>query len=233
MGKTVNTIMTTTWVDPDDTEHVEGTNKKYGPITGWTTNDHEAYIVKLGGVILTGGVSYTIEGTTQQTSKVALSDAPGFDYELEVRAISIGASTNAVSGTLQSPVKEAVGTSTYGVSGTVHLALGVKQVYLYSGAATDNFTLNLRNNADGTIGVNSMLSVDNTVSAVVLLGMGTAYSLTAVTIDGGEPVPVKWQNGTKTLQENKLNIISLTVIKTDENVFTVLGSVAAAAEIAP
>jgi hypothetical protein len=117
------------------------------------------------------------------------------------------------------------------IGGTTHLDLRNQQVYLFGSNATGNFTLNLRNDAGNALG--SMLGVNQSISTTVVVRMGTTlYALSAVTIDGGDPIAVNWQNGSKALAASKLNVISLVVIKTDAGVYTVLGSVSTANTVA-
>jgi hypothetical protein len=182
-------------------------------------------------VILTGGVGkgYTITGSNQSTSKVVLSAQPTAGYELEVRAINVGAATSTLEGVLVAPIREAVKTDVSVISAdptVTDLDLRSKQVYLYSGNATGNFTLNLR--GDGSNTLNSVLSDGNSISATVMVGMGASlYALTDVKIDGVTQT-VKWTNSSKTLTASKLNIISITAIKTANATFTVVGTVVAA-----
>jgi hypothetical protein len=236
-GKTKNTLFTTTFVDPED--ETLGTNTEYGPLTGWTSNDHEAYIVKLGGVILTGGTSktgaeakgYVIEGTTQQNSKVVLTEEPAAGYELEVRAISVGAAATTLSGTLSSPIREVAKTNVSVIPAEARLDLGLQQVYLYPGNAPALFSLNLKNTESNDL--NDLMQVGEAIGATVMVGVGTSGTLPAISaikIDGDTQTSVKWTNSTKTLVAGKLNIISLTVIKTADAAYTVVGSIVAAGE---
>jgi hypothetical protein len=185
--------------------------------------------VKLGGVILTGGEgkAYTIassltgpEGANE--GKVVLADAPTADYELEVRAIQIGSSAVPTVGTLVVPLMEAayIGAA---IDGLTNLNLNTQQVYLFNTAATADFTLNLR--ADGSNTLNGLLNTGNSVSATVILREGASVkNLTEVKIDGVVRT-VQWQNNNSAMTADKLNVISLTVIKTYSDTYTVLGSI--------
>jgi hypothetical protein len=234
VGKTRNTLFTTELVDANDP--TQGVKKEYGPLTGWTANDHEAFIVKLGGVILTGGTDktganakgYVIEGTTQQSSKVVLTEEPSVGYELEVRAISVGAAATTLSGTLSSPIREVAKTDINVIPAETRLDLGLQQVYLYPGDAPALFSLNLKHTESNNL--NALMQIGEAIGATVMVGAGTTGTLPAlgnVQIDGVTQA-VKWVNSTKTLTAGKLNIISLTVIKTANDAFTVVGSVVAA-----
>ena len=204
----------------------------YVGINGYVGNDHTSYIVKLGGVILTGGTAYTIassgplgeevtEGITN-VGKVVLSTAPTAGYELEVRALQIGASAVPTAGTLVVPLMEAVNVGS-AAGGVMNLDLNTKQVYLFNSDATADFTLNLR--ADVGTALNALVGVGNSISTTIVLRQGSSLkSLTAVKIDN-TAVTVQWQNNVSTMTASKLNVISLTAIKTAADTYTVLGSV--------
>jgi hypothetical protein len=209
------------------------TGTQYYGINGYVGNDHTSYLVKLGGVTLTGGAGkgYTIGNQGDpNVGKVILSEAPTAGYELEVRAIQVGAAATTLQGTLVSPVRELVDVQSSGITGTVNLDLETKQVYLYNTAATGNFTLNLRGGASSTL--DSMLSNAGTsVAVTVLVNMGASlYNLSAVKVDG-VTVTVKWQNSSNTMTADKMNIISLLVVKTGTGAYTVIGSVSAAGTV--
>jgi hypothetical protein len=189
--------------------------------------------VKLGGVTLTGGSArgYTIENYgNPNVGKVILTEVPTAGYELEIRAIQVGASSATLEGTLVSPIRELVDVQGSGITGVVNLDLGAKQVYLYNTAAAADFTLNLRGGVSTTL--DSMLSNAGTSAAVtVLVRMGASLkNLTAVKIDG-TTVTVEWQNSSNTMTASKMNIISLIVVKTGTGAYTVLGSVSAAGTV--
>jgi hypothetical protein len=109
------------------------------------------------------------------------------------------------------------------IGGTTHLDLRNQQVYLFDSDAADHFTLNLRGTSSVTL--NSTLGTDNSISATVVVREGSALkNLQAVHIDGVART-VQWQNNSSSMTASKLNVISLTVIKTASAVYTVLGSV--------
>jgi hypothetical protein len=181
-----------------------------------------------------GARAYYITGTNQQDSNVVLINEPTAGYELEVRAINVGAATSTLEGVLVAPIREAVRTDASAIPAdptVTNLDLRSKQVYLYSGNATGAFTLNLRGDDSNTL--SDALGLDNSISVTVLVTMGSSlYALSDVKIDGTTQA-VKWQNSSKTLQANKLNVISITAIKTANAAgetpatYTVLGSVTA------
>jgi hypothetical protein len=138
-----------------------------------------------------------------------------------------------MAGVLTAPLREAVYVAPDAglIPAAVTLSLGQKQVYLYPGEAAVNFTLNLTSVA-GSDKLASLMGIGESISAAVFVGMGNnAREITSVSVDGTLQT-VQWLNSTKTTATNKLNIISLTVIKTGGNttagVWTVIGSVAAA-----
>jgi hypothetical protein len=214
IGGTTQKIWTTT------------TATEYTGITGYNGNNAQSYIVKLGGVVLTGGAgnAYIIDDHgTPNVGKIVLSTAPTAGYELEVRAIQVGSSAVPTVGTLVVPLMEVVNVGA-AIGGTTHLDLRNQQVYLFDTAASANFTLNLRGTS--TVALNSTLGTDNSISATVILREGSELkTLTAVTIDSGSAQTVQWQGNNSALTADKLNVVSLTVIKTAPNVYTVLGSI--------
>lgn len=67
-------------------------------------------------------------------------------------------------------------------------------VKYYSTAATGNFSLNLRVDADTTLA--SAVPDNRTLTVVAMIENGaTAHWLTALTIDGGAPDSIRWANG--------------------------------------
>jgi hypothetical protein len=151
-----------------------------------------------------------------------LAEAPSAGYELEVRAIQTGASAAQLEGTLAVPLMEIVSVGS-AAGGTMNLDLNTQQVYLYNTAATTDFTLNLR--GDGSNSLDNQLSAGNAISATVVVREGASLkALSAVQIDGAAQT-VQWQNNNSSLTISKLNVISLTVIKTAANTYTVLGCI--------
>jgi hypothetical protein len=204
---------------------------EYSGITGYHGNDHKGYIVKLGGVILTGGpdkayeIADAIVGGVN-VGKIVLKDPPTADYELEVRAIQVGSSAVPTRSTLVVPLMETVSVGA-AIGGTVNLHLNTQQVYLFTENAADPFTLNLR--ADVSNPLNGLMGTGNSLSVTVVLKQGANLkNMLGVTIDDDRtpvtPQTVLWQGNNSTMSANKLNVISLTVIKTGSFTYTVLGS---------
>ena len=195
--------------------------------------DDTRYMVKLGGVLLTGGAqyAYTVEAVTNTnppTGKIVLSETPANDLELEVRSIVVKAAAVATSGTLAVPIREEVfvGTS---ISATQNLNLFEKQVYLFLSDTTANFGLNLR----ATVGqsLNSVMGIGESISTVLYIKIADpGHALTEVQIDG-TVVTVLWQAASNTLSEGKMNIVSLLAIKTASDTYTVIGNVSDATEV--
>jgi hypothetical protein len=159
--------------------------------------------------------------------KITLTDAPTAGYELEVRAIQTGTTTAQQAGTLVAPVREKVDVElSTAVSGNVDLDLTTQQVYFFNGEASADFTLNLRGTAQQQL--NEVIASGESIATTVLVNMGASlYSLTAINVDGAAAT-VKWINNNSVLTANKLNVISLVVIKTGNASYTVVGNVSAA-----
>jgi hypothetical protein len=119
-------------------------------------------------------------------------------------------------------VEQANLTST-AASGNVVLNMLEKNIVYFTSNTTGNVTVNLRGNATTTL--NAMLSNGDVVSSTMMLSQGaTAYFVNQLQIDG-VPRAVRWQsNSTPTAgNANSIDTYSFTVVKTDSNVYTVLG----------
>lgn len=94
----------------------------------------------------------------------------------------------------------------------------------YTTATTGNFFINIRGNSATTL--NSVLSVNQSISFVLLITNGsTGYYPYSFSIDGNAVTP-KWLNGVSPVAANSSDIdaYSLTVIKTANATYTVLAS---------
>jgi hypothetical protein len=121
-------------------------------------------------------------------------------------------------------IAETVAVATTGAFGVINYNVSVQTVLYYTGNATANFIVNLRA-SDGTT-LNNMMSVGQSISAVLLVTNGTTgYYPTAVWVDGGLIVP-KWQGGTAPAAGNGTSVDSytFTVVKTANATFTVFAS---------
>jgi hypothetical protein len=90
--------------------------------------------------------------------------------------------------------------------------------------ATGNFTFNFR--GDGSNTLNSILSVGETITSVILVTNGaTPRYATGINIDGSSAT-IKWQGGSAPIEgnANSIDSYSFTIIKTGSATFTVLGS---------
>jgi hypothetical protein len=125
-------------------------------------------------------------------------------------------------GTLTSP-KETVEIVGAGSSGTINVDTLTASVEYYTGAATGNWTLNVRGSSTTTL--NSTMAVGEQISIVYLnTNTGTAYYPTGFTIDGSAVTP-KWLGGTAPSSGNinSIDVYVYTIIKTASG-FTVLAS---------
>ena len=133
---------------------------------------------------------------------------------------TIALSTN---GTLTSP-KETVEIVAAGSSGTINIDTLTASVEYYTGAATADWTINVRGSGAATL--NSTMAVNEQISVVYLnTNTATAYKPTGFTIDGSAVTP-KWLGGTApaTGTVNGIDAYVYTIIKTAASTYTVLAS---------
>lgn len=113
-----------------------------------------------------------------------------------------------------------------GASGTVTLNAGTAGITYYTGAATANFVIDIRN--DGTANINELISTGQTLThAFLSTNTGTAYYPTEIRVDGGTAnVTTEWQGGSSPTggNANSIDSYSFTTIKTADATFTVLAS---------
>jgi hypothetical protein len=133
---------------------------------------------------------------------------------------TIALSTNA---TLTSP-KETVEIVAAGSSSTVNVDILTASVEYYTGAATANWTLNVRGSGAATL--DSTMAVNEQISVVYLnTNTATAYIPSGFTIDGSAVTP-KWLGGSApaTGTVNGIDAYVYTIIKTASATYTVLAS---------
>jgi hypothetical protein len=133
---------------------------------------------------------------------------------------TLGDMTN---GTLTSP-KETIEIVPAGSASTVNVDILTASVEYYTGAATGNWTLNVRGSS--TVTLNSLMAVGEQLSVVYLnTNTGTAYYPTGFTIDGSAVTP-KWLGGTAPSSGNinSVDAYVYTIIKTASATYTVLAS---------
>ena len=126
-------------------------------------------------------------------------------------------------GTLTSP-KETVEIVAAGSTGTINVDTLTASVEYYTGAATANWTLNVRGSGAATL--NSTMAVGEQISIVYLnTNTATAYIPTAFQIDT-TPVTPKWLGGVApaTGTVNGVDAYVYTIIKTAASTYTVLAS---------
>jgi hypothetical protein len=124
---------------------------------------------------------------------------------------------------LLSPEERSTITAT-AATGTVHFDVVTQGVLYYTSNATANWTLNVRGDSGTTL--NSLMTTGDIITVVFLNTNGvTAYYPTAFQIDSGSVTP-KWQSGFAPAagDASSINAYSLTIIKTANATFTVLGS---------
>jgi hypothetical protein len=124
---------------------------------------------------------------------------------------------------LTSP-KETIEIVAAGSTGTINVDTLTASVEYYTGAATANWTLNVRGSGAATL--NSTMAVGEQISIVYLnTNTGTAYYPTGFTIDSVAVTP-KWLGGTAPSSGNINSIDSYvyTIIKTAASTYTVLAS---------
>jgi hypothetical protein len=133
----------------------------------------------------------------------------------------IGDMTN---GTLTSP-KETVEIVAAGSTGTINIDTLTASVEYYTGAATADWTINVRGSGAATL--NSTMAIGEQISIVYLnTNTATAYIPTAFTIDGSAVTP-KWLGGSAPASGtvNGIDAYVYTIIKTAATpTYTVLAS---------
>lgn len=130
---------------------------------------------------------------------------------------------DVTNGTLTSP-KETIEIVAAGSTGTINVDTLTASVEYYTGAATANWTLNVR--GSGAVTLNSTMAIGEQISVVYLnTNTGTAYYPTGFTIDSVAVTP-KWLGGTAPSSGNINSIDSYvyTIIKTAASTYTVLAS---------
>jgi hypothetical protein len=131
----------------------------------------------------------------------------------------------ATNGTLTSP-KETVEIVAAGSTGTINVDTLTASVEYYTGAATANWTLNVRGSGAATL--DSTMAVGEQISVVYLnTNTGTAYIPSAFTIDGtATGVTLRWLGGSApaTGTVNGIDAYVYTIIKTASATYTVLAS---------
>ena len=131
---------------------------------------------------------------------------------------------DVTNGTLTSP-KETVEIVAAGSTGTINIDTLTASVEYYTGAATADWTLNVRGSGAATL--NSTMAVGEQISIVYLnTNTATAYKPTAFTIDSNAITP-KWLGGVApaTGTVNGIDAYVYTIIKTAATpTYTVLAS---------
>jgi len=159
-------------------------------------------------------------GTVQEGMFAYLADTNATVFYNGTAWEGIGDMSN---GTLTSP-KETVEIVAAGSTGTINIDTLTASVEYYTGAATANWTLNVRGSVSTTL--NSTMAVGEQISVVYLnTNTATAYIPTAFNIDSVSVTP-KWLGGVApaTGTVNGVDAYVYTIIKTAASTYTVLAS---------
>lgn len=111
-----------------------------------------------------------------------------------------------------------------GAGGSMTIDLLTSSLWWFTGNASSNFSLNFRGNGSTTL--NSLLSVNQSVSVSVLVTNGSNYYLSgAVSIDGSSKT-VSWLGGQAPTSggSSGFDLYSFTIIKYGTNLYVILGS---------
>jgi hypothetical protein len=177
-----------------------------------------AYLADTNTTVFYDGATWQSFGTGDVTGLTAGAGITITNASGPVPTISV--STNA---TLTSP-KETVEIVAAGSTGTIIIDTLTSSVEYYTGAATADWTINVRGSGAATL--NSTMAIGEQISIVYLnTNTATAYKPTAFQIDG-TPVTPKWLGGSApaTGTINGVDAYVYTIIKTAASTYTVLAS---------
>ena len=121
-------------------------------------------------------------------------------------------------------VREKVTISATASTGTINFDVVTQSVLYYTTNASGNFTINVR--GDGSTTLNSIMATGDSLTIAFLSTQGgTAYYMSAFTVDGSSVTP-KYQGGSAFDEGNASGIDSyaITVIKTGDAAFTALAA---------
>ena len=121
-------------------------------------------------------------------------------------------------------VREKVTISATASTGTINFDVVTQSVLYYTTNASGNFTINVR--GDGSTTLNSIMATGDALTIAFLSTQGgTAYYMSALTVDGSSVTP-KYQGGSAFSEGNASGIDSyaITVIKTGDAAFTALAA---------
>jgi len=161
-----------------------------------------------------------IAGIVQEGMFAYLADSNSTTFYNGTVWEALGDMTN---GTLTSP-KETIEIVAAGSASTVNVDILTASVEYYTGAATGNWTLNVR--GSNTVTLDSLMAVGEQLSVVYLnTNTATAYYPTGFTIDGSAVTP-KWLGGSAPSSGNinSIDAYVYTIIKTASATYTVLAS---------
>lgn len=168
-----------------------------------------------------------------------LSETVGDNYNSLIETFNAGLSTKAnlesptftgsvVAGSLltTNEVIENFTTNSTAPTGTVNVDLSSSGVHNFTTNPSANWTFNFR--ASSTVGLNNYLSTGQVITATILINNGaTPYRATAFQVDGISVTP-RWADALAPAagNANSTDIYTFTILKTANNTFTVLGSLA-------
>jgi hypothetical protein len=187
-------------------------------LTGVVVEGMFAYLADTNTTVYYDGAAWQSFGTGDVTGLTAGTGITITNASGPVPTIAL--STN---GTLTSP-KETVEIVAAGSTGTINVDTLTASVEYYTGAATANWTLNVRGSGAATL--NSTMAIGEQISIVYLnTNTATAYIPSAFTIDGSAVTP-KWLGGSApaTGTVNGIDAYVYTIIKTAASTYTVLAS---------
>jgi hypothetical protein len=127
-------------------------------------------------------------------------------------------------GLVVNDIIETVTISPAAATGTITYDITTQSVMYYTGAATANWTINIR--ASSTTTLNTALAVGQSISIAFLSTQGaTAYYNNVLQVDGVTITP-KWQGGVAPTagNPNGIDMYTYTIVKTAASTYTVLGS---------
>ena len=187
-------------------------------LTGVLAEGMFAYLADTNTTVYYDGAAWQSFGTGDVTGLTAGAGITITNASGPVPTIAVSSNP-----TLTSP-KETIEIVAAGSTGTINVDTLTASVEYYTGAATANWTLNVRGNGATTL--NSTMAVGEQISVVYLnTNTGTAYYPTGFTIDGSAVTP-KWLGGTAPSAGNinSVDAYVYTIIKTAASTYTVLAS---------
>ena len=167
---------------------------------------------------------------TSEASKALTADGSG-DVTIggditTTGAISASGAFTSTGSVKVQQIKEKATVSATSATGTINIDAITQQVVYYTSDASGNFTLNIR--GDGSNTLNSIMSTGESLSIAFLATNGsTAYYASAFQVDGSAVTPKFIGGAPSGGTASAVDAYVLTVIKTADATFTVLGALSA------